>query len=142
MTNNWPIGPADLRKALSFKDTDGDVGELTLFATAACETIDKKTGRDIDPTRWETNGDLPSIFTMAARETAKLWWQQSKNGARAASPLSGDQVVGPPMGAELPRKVEGWLADYPPPHGFGRPEADAGTAPPEPDDPALRSFRW
>ena len=46
---------------------------------------------------------------MAARETAKLWWEQSKNG-----PRGGGEDPSAPMGADLPRRVQGWLSPYPP----------------------------
>lgn len=55
--------------------------------------------------------DPPTIVHLAGREVAKLWWQQSKNGPRGLPTAAGDQV-GPPMGADLPRKVEGWLSPY------------------------------
>lgn len=116
----WPIAAADLRKALGYSDTQGDADELELFASAACERIDTYTGRDVDPTRHQkADGSLPVVFTLAARETAKLWWQQSKNGPRGVPSDPSMQLQGPPMGADLPRKVEGWLADYPPRWGFG-----------------------
>lgn len=119
----WPITVATLRKALGYSPEQGDADELALFAQSACELIDRKTGRDADPLR-HTQGEshvLPLIFIQSARETAKLWWQQSKNGPRGPVNDPGAQVQGPPMGAALPRKVEGWLFDYPPPPGFGQP---------------------
>ena len=121
MVSSWPIGADELRRALGYDATQGDADELALFAAAACERIDVHTGRDSDPTRHLVNGSVPLIFVMAARETAKLWWQQSKNGPRAIPSNPGDQVVGPPMGADLPRKVEGWLSPYLPQPGFGQP---------------------
>lgn len=118
----WPITIASLREALQYDSTEGDPNELLLYATAACERIDTETGRDVDQHRHElSDGTLPVIFVLAARETAKLWWQQSKNGPRKVPSSPGDQIVGPPMGADLPRKVQGWLAPYPPPPGFGQP---------------------
>jgi hypothetical protein len=53
----------------------------------------------------------PTIVHLAGREVAKLWWQQSKNGPRGLPAAAADQL-GPPMGADLPRKVEGWLSPY------------------------------
>lgn len=119
----WPITAATLRKALGYKTDEGDAAELELFAAAACEAIDERTGRDTDPTR-HLIGDpphVPVIFIMAARETAKLWWQQTKNGPRGGGVDPNGQTQGPPMGAALPRKVEGWLEPYPAPPGFGQP---------------------
>ena len=110
----------DLRMALGFQLGQGDPDELDLFAQAAVERIDTYTGRDVDPDRHLLpSGELPVIFRLAARETAKLWWQQSKNGPRGVPSSEGITQVGPPMGADLPRKVEGWLAAYPPRPGFG-----------------------
>lgn len=110
---NWPIAAAALRTALQIGPTDEDSDELNLFAAAACERIDQYTGRDIDPSRHEiAPGKVPTIFVLAARETAKLWWQQTKNGARNRPPQG--EVEGPPAGADLPRKVQGWLGSYPP----------------------------
>lgn len=107
----WPLNRADLRSALKFDSAQGDNETLDLYIGAACEAIDKRTGRDVDPTRHLlTNGELPLIFTLAARETAKLWWQQSFNGPRGNADAT---AGGPPMGAALPRKVEGWLEGYP-----------------------------
>lgn len=118
----WPITAADLRLALGFDTTQGDTNELTLFATAASQRIDNETGRDVEPARHElTPGELPVLFTMAARETAKLWWMQSKSGPSGTPKAAADQPSGPPMGADLPRKVSGWLENYPPPPGFGQP---------------------
>jgi hypothetical protein len=108
----WPLTRTDLRAALGYLTTDGDNTELDLFIAAACEAVDKKTGRDVTPTRHNlVSGDPPLIFKLAARETAKLWWQQSKNGPRGGP--QGADAGGPPMGAALPRKVEGWLEGYP-----------------------------
>lgn len=107
----WPLTRTDLRSALSFGPTDGDNAELDLYIEAACEAIDRRTGRDKDPTRHLLeSGEVPTIFKLSARETAKLWWQQSKNGPRGQ--VAAD-AGGPPMGAALPRKVEGWLESYP-----------------------------
>lgn len=114
----WPITKEQLRSALGYKPGQDDDEELELFALAACELIDDRTGRIDDPARHlRPNGELPIIFTLAARETAKLWWQQSKNGPRAKAADPGDQS-GPPMGADLPRKVQGWLEPYPAPPGI------------------------
>ncbi|MEB0286163.1 hypothetical protein QN355_06320 [Cryobacterium sp. 10S3] len=113
----WPITPAELRNALGYTPEQGDELELELIATGACERIDSRTGRDIEPNRHlKADGTLPVIFTLAARETAKLWWQQSKNGPRGQAPDPG--ADGAPRGIDLPRKVEGWLGDYPPPPGI------------------------
>ena len=121
----WPITIATLRKALGFSADQGDDDELALYTQAACELIDQKTGRDKDPLRHTvTVADapvVPIVFILAARETAKLWWQQAKNGPRGGVTDPAAQVQGPPMGAALPRKVEGWLLDYPAPPGFGQP---------------------
>lgn len=115
----WPITENDLRTALGFKAGEGDRDELELFAQAACEHIDRVTGRHVEPRRHElANGDLPVMFRMAARETAKLWWQQAKSGPRPVVDPDGG-LMGPPMGATLPRKVQGWLEPYPPRVGFG-----------------------
>jgi hypothetical protein len=131
---NWPITAADLRKALSYGSTQGDEDELALYAKAVCEEIDAATGRRdrmtgelVNPTRWVITetvtpdvGDpydvevLPSIFVLAAREAAKLWWQQSFNGPKGQPEGAG----GPPMGADLPSKVKGWLSKYPPVPGI------------------------
>jgi len=120
----WPISVATLRKALEYQSTQGDPDELALYAQAACELIDKKTGRDVDPTRHlvTIGGEqvVPLAFINSARETAKLWVQQSKNGPRGVVTDPSAQVQGPPMGATLPWRVEGWLAAYPPPPGFGQ----------------------
>jgi hypothetical protein len=122
----WPIAIATLRSALGYDANQGDELELALFAQTACEKIDQRTGRDVDPTRHlVTVGDgtaVPLIFIMSARETAKLWWQQSKNGPKGVPSDPTMQVQGPPQGAALPRKVEGWLADFPPAPGFGQPD--------------------
>lgn len=115
MATPWPITEHELRKALGYDAQQGDTDELRLFASAACERIDIHTGRNVDAERHKLpNGELPTMFILAARETAKLWWQQSKNGPRGVPTDPGAQVSGPPMGADLPRKVEGWLAPYPP----------------------------
>lgn len=113
MASNWPLTTADMRTALQIPVGQEDDSELLLFIRAACEMIDRKTGRNIDKTRHEVAGVLPSIFILAARETAKLWWQQTKNGPRNRPP-QGEDFSGPPMGADLPRKVSSWLAEYPP----------------------------
>jgi len=113
MANNWPLQAADLRKALQIGPADDDTVELELFMSAACELIDRRTGRDIDLTRWEVAEAVPTIFLISARETAKLWWQQTKNGPRNRPP-QGEDPGGPPAGADLPRKVQSWLASFPP----------------------------
>lgn len=115
MADNWPITRADLRKAIGGVIPETEDSELDLFAAAATEAVDNATGRDEQADRHEVEGKLPVIFILAARETGKLWWQQSKNGPR------GESAGGPPMGAALPRKVEGWLENYPPAPGFGQP---------------------
>lgn len=107
MATNWPLTASDLRKALQYDVNQDDAAELTLFITAACDKVDQITGRDVDPSRHEINGRLPAIFVLAARETARLWWTQSKNGQRNAS----ESV---PMGADVPARVSGWLSSFPP----------------------------
>lgn len=116
----WPITRADLRQALQYSSTQGDDDELDLFAEAACERIDAFVGRNVEPHRHENDaGDLPRIFTLAAREAAKLWWQQTHGGPRGArTGDAADALAGVPMGAELPRKVQGWLQPYQPPAGI------------------------
>ena len=115
----WPITAEQLRKQLKYKPGQDDPEELDLFAAAACELIDKLTGRDVDESRHlKPDGELPAVFELAARETAKLWWAQSNHGPRSGMNLDSD-AIGPPMGAELPRKVQGWLAKYPARVGFG-----------------------
>ena len=109
----------DLRVALGYQPGQGDPDELALFVAATVDRIDTYTGRNVDQTRHLVSGELPVIFRLAARETAKLWWQQSKNGPRGVPSSEGITQFGPPMGADLPRKVEGWLAAYPPRPGFG-----------------------
>lgn len=112
MPTNWPITGNDLKTALQTPE-EADAAELTLFALAASERIDDYTGRLSEPTRHALpSGEMPVIFVLAARETAKLWWQQTKNGPRNRPP-QGDES-GPPAGVDLPRKVQGWLANYPP----------------------------
>ncbi|MDR0594529.1 MAG: hypothetical protein LBG60_15030 [Bifidobacteriaceae bacterium] len=117
MAENWPIGAADLRKALGFRPDQGDTPELDLYAASASVRIDAHTGRTVEPERHEVGGALPEVFVLAARETAKLWWQQSRNGPRGL-PQDPDSRSGPPMGADLPYRVVGWLAAYPPPPGI------------------------
>lgn len=112
MASNWPINAADVRKALSVQPGGDDEADLLLFARAACERIDVYTGRHVEPTRHEVDGKVPTIFVLAARATAKLWWQQEKNGPRNR-PSQGDEMDAP-AGIDLPRKVQGWLAPYPP----------------------------
>lgn len=112
MASNWPISGKDLKTALVDESLQENDPELTLFATAVCERIDQYTGRDVEPTRHETTeGKLPTVFILSARETAKLWWQQTKNGPRNR-PSQGDDIT--PAGIDLPRKVQGWLGGYPP----------------------------
>ena len=41
----WPINAADLRKELRYTVDQGDPDELTLYAAAACERIEEKTGK-------------------------------------------------------------------------------------------------
>jgi len=128
MTRPWPITEADLRKALGFDVQQGDTDELRLFAQAACDLIDTMTGRDVEAHRHEkADGSLPIAFYMAARETAKLWWQQSKNGPRGVPTDPDSTVQGPPMGATLPRRAEGWIKHFPPPPGFGQPASSGGA---------------
>ena len=113
MASNWPLTAADLRAALQYTIGQESDPELAEFMNAACELIDRMTGRDREPTRHEVGGKVPYIFVLGAKATAKLWWQQERNGPRTR-PAQGDVAAGPPMGASLPRKVEAWLADYPP----------------------------
>lgn len=120
----WPITIATLRKALAYKEDQGDDDELALFAQSACERIDIETGRDLEPTRHETSGSVPLAFIMAARELAKFSFQQSKNGPRGLPQTQGDQPAGVPFGIDLPRKVQGLISNYPPPPGFGQPLSD------------------
>ena len=113
MATNWPITAAQVKTAIQDATIPDNDAELALFATAACERIDDLTGRTAEPTRHErADGTLPSLFVLAARETAKLWWQQTKNGSRNR-PSQGEDPGGAPAGADLPRKVQGWLAAYP-----------------------------
>lgn len=111
--SNWPPDTNAIRTALGYTVHDGDDAELKLYMRAACELIDKLTGRETDPTaHLLANGDVPAVFVLAARETAKLWWQQSFNGPRGG-PTDGSQYPnGVPMGAELPRRVQAWLETY------------------------------
>lgn len=119
----WPITRTDLRSALKYTAAQGDDALLDLYCAAVTEAIKKKTGIDVEPDRHKVGGvgtppvggTLPAIFELAARETAKLWWQQSFNGP-GGNPTTPDNTV--PMGAAFPRRVEGWLADYPAPAGF------------------------
>lgn len=119
----WPISVADARSALGVTDTSYDDNDLTLYCQAACERIDQKTGRDPntggDAAKWvKDDGSLPVLFTLAARETVKLWWQQANTGPRAFRSGDTAELLGPPMGAELPRKVEGWLSEFLPEPGI------------------------
>lgn len=113
MPITWPLTANDLRTALGYTPTQEDTDELGLFMQAACDRVDRDTGRDTDPTRWLVAGQVPVTFVLAAREIAKLWWQQTKNGPRNRPP-QGEDPGGPPAGADIPRKVQGWLASYPP----------------------------
>lgn len=117
MATNWPISGDQVRQAIRFKTTDGaDPDELAEYATAVCERIDSEVGRDTEPTRHEVSGAVPTIFVLAAKATARLWWMQDHNSPRT---LPGeDSTV--PMGADLPRRVQSWLAAYPPPPAFGQ----------------------
>lgn len=119
LDKTWPITVTTLRKALGYQPTQGDSDDLELYAAAACERIDEKTGRVTDPTRHlGTDGTLPTIFILAARETAKLWVQQGSNGPKGQPTDPGAQVTGPPLGIDLPRRVEAWLTPYPPAPGI------------------------
>ena len=113
MASNWPLHAADLRKALEYDVSQDDAAELELFMASACERIDTYTGRNNDAARHVLpSGKLPTIFVLAARYTAKLWWQQEHKGPRARP--SGEDGETAPMGVDLPRKVQAWLAPYPP----------------------------
>lgn len=106
--SNWPPDINDLRDALGYQVRDGDDDQLNRYLKAAVQLIDRKTGRLDDPTAHVlADGDLPEIFGISAVETAKLWWQQAYDG-----PIGGpdDGIV--PMGADMPRRVQGWLEDY------------------------------
>ncbi|MFG6277928.1 head-tail connector protein [Microbacterium sp. 5K110] len=119
MAKNWPLRANDLRKALEYSVGQDDAAELEMYIKAACERVDRKTGRDVEPTRHEVNGHVPALFVLAARRTAKLWWQQDKKGPRArptGEELAPNEGIG---GIDLPRTVAGILADYPPRPGFG-----------------------
>ncbi|MFA8415112.1 hypothetical protein ACEPTV_33240, partial [Burkholderia pseudomallei] len=95
MTRPWPITEADLRKALGYDVQQGDTDELRLYAAAACERIDRETGRDVEPHRHEKpDGSLPAGFFMAARILARMSWQQDKNGPRGLPSGAGDQPGG------------------------------------------------
>jgi hypothetical protein len=118
MASNWPIGAGALRKALRLRPDQEDTAELELYAASASGRIDDATGRSQEPTRHEIDGKLPEIFILAARETAKLWWQQSRNGPRGIPQDPDGRTTGPPMGADLPYRVQGWLAPFPPPPGI------------------------
>lgn len=117
MATNWPITAADLRKALEYEVAQDDATELALYAAAACERIDRDTGRLDEPGRHEVGGKLPVIFVLAARRTARLWWNQDHKGPRAR-PNSEDLGDGI-RGIDLPRSVQGMLEGYPPRPGFG-----------------------
>lgn len=127
MAKGWPITEADLRKALGYEKTQGDTEELRLYAQAACERIDEETGRDVDPHRHEkADGALPINFYVAARILARMAWQQDKNGPRGLPQGAGDQPTGI-QGIDLPRRVQGILALYSPPPGFGQPAQFGGS---------------
>ncbi|GAB2702367.1 hypothetical protein BKA24_001687 [Microbacterium marinum] len=113
MASNWPLHAADLRKALQYDVGQDDAGELELFMAAACERIDVHTGRSTEPTRHEVDGKVPTVFVLAARAVAKLWWQQEKKGPRAR-PTEGEDPAAGMAGVDLPSKVAGWLKPYPP----------------------------
>lgn len=110
----WPITARDARKVLGFNVPDGDVEELGFYAEAACSRIDRETGRDVEPHRHEVNGQVPVDFVMAARILVRMAWQQDKNSPRMGGEQPGIQ------GIDLPRRVQGILALYPPPPGFGQ----------------------
>lgn len=114
MAENWPLHAEDLRKALEYGVGQDDAEELELFMSAACERIDRETGRHRDPERHEVNGRVPAEFLLWARALAKLRWRQEKKGPRARSD-AGDE----PVGFDLPRAVQEGLAQYPPRPGFG-----------------------
>ncbi len=112
-TFTWPITAADLRKGLGWKSTEGDAVELALYATAASQEVDRITGRDLDQDRHVLDdGTLPVIFYLAARATATMWWRQDKDGPRSDEESPDDSTSGTPMGAAMPRKVQGWLSRY------------------------------
>ena len=122
MSRTWPITAADLRAALGYEANQGNTDELRLYAEAACERIDTETGRDVDPTRHEkANGQLPLAFYMAARILARMAWQQDKNGPRGLPTGAGDAPG--IQGIDLPNRVQGIIANFPPPPGFGQPKA-------------------
>lgn len=112
MADNWPLHASDLRKALEYEVNQDDAADLELYMAAACERIDRKTGRRFEPTRHEIDGKVPTVFILAARKTAKLWWTQDKKGPRARpnGDLPDAEGIG---GIDLPRVVAGMLADYP-----------------------------
>lgn len=113
MASNWPLGAADLRKALQYAPDQDDAAELDLYMKAACERIDKKTGRASEPTRHEIAGNVPVVFILAARKCARLWWLQDhkgERGRRTAEDIPEAEGIG---GVDLPRVVAGMLSDYP-----------------------------
>lgn len=118
MATNWPLDADDLRSALGYAQDQDDPEELGLYMSAACERIDKKTGRNVDPTRHEVGGRVPVVFIIAARKTAKLWWQQDKKGprARGTEDIPDNEGI---AGIDLPRVVAGMIGEYPPRPGFG-----------------------
>lgn len=119
MASNWPIDADFVRGAIEYAAGEGDNDELTLYAETVCERIDKKTGRNVDPTRHEVSGKVPSAFLLAAKKTVRLWWYQDNHGPRArpnTEPTDPAEGMG---GVDLPRVAAGLLADYPPRPGFG-----------------------
>lgn len=108
MASNWPLGAADLRKALEYEVNEDDGAELLMCMLTACSLIDRHTGRHVEANRHELpNGMLPIEFLWSAREQAKHMWNQTKNGPRARP----DDV---PKGVGMLAKVEKWLEPYPP----------------------------
>ncbi len=119
MPRKWPLNAGDLRNALEYGVGQDDAAELDFYMKAACERVDRKTGRDVEPGRHDVNGEVPALLVLAALRTAKLWWQQDKNGPRArpsGEELAPNEGIG---GIDLPRTVAGILADFPPRPGFG-----------------------
>lgn len=97
-----------MRTAVQYKEGQDDWAELELFIGAACQRVDRETGRLSDPTRHEINGSVPLDFILAARALAKLRWKQEKRGPSARE--DGSEAIG----FDLPRWIEGLLAKYPP----------------------------
>ncbi|MGZ0067858.1 head-tail connector protein [Microbacterium arborescens] len=121
MAANWPIGAKDLRHALGYSEDQDDTDELTFYAAAACERIDRETGRHVDPGRHEIGGKMPITLVLAARKLAKLWWNQDKKGPRAQSRNAPEDIAATEGigGIDLPRVVAGMLEQFPPRPGFG-----------------------